>query len=478
MTQVSAVRERCIDFARHFRNRPALLTNARTVTWRELAEYGSIIRRSVPQGAFVVLPAAGGPDIATFLRIGGCLLEGIPFLVTRPKSYVELGKLIKKTFHHAIWLDADDVLKIESRCADAIISDTRPYLYVAQTSGTTGLPKLVPIRESDFEHFIIQAAELLDLDHTSVVADFGFLPSDLTLTNFLLCLSTGATWHVLDSLKDRVSPLSSVEARQATHLRCVASMSANLWRNYERNRVACTLLSHLVFGGENLGAAVAHDLARSLKTTRILNTYGASEFGGFVSLHQITGDGRDLSGGDTCAIGRPLAGYELVLAESVTADKEIVVKGNHLPAFSIVASAQGSEMSRNDMSIDGRTIIATGDLGHYSSVGLHVRGRRDRMVKIKGFRIQSEEVEKCLEGATGLTWVCVPRKDSIVLMCEGNVSVQRTDLLAILEPLFDSNLVSTRFIAVDALPRDDGGKLQVRAASRLAMEQLSDRNSL
>jgi amino acid adenylation domain-containing protein len=113
----------------------------------------------------------------------------------------------------------------------------------------------------------------------------------------------------------------------------------------------------------------------------------------------------------------------------------------------------------------------TGDLAHRRVDGaLEFLGRRDHQVKIRGLRVEPEEVEVALLACPGVREAAVVARDgALVAYVAGTTDDLRPTVAARL-PTF---LIPSAFVPVDALPRTASGKVDRRALARRKVQAAS-----
>ena len=187
------------------------------------------------------------------------------------------------------------------------------------------------------------------------------------------------------------------------------------------------------------------------------NRYGASEMGGVSGLSLTRGTVLD---GDVVPVGHPLRGVEVTIEDpDDDGVGEIVVTSFRGSLGYLGGDADG----RITAHADGRTTYRTGDQGRLRPDGmLELRGRSDRMVKVRGHRVDLNEVELALrslsevvEAAADLTGGRITAW--VVPVPPGELSV--SDLRRALRARLPGYMVPSAFAFVDALPRTTRGKL-------------------
>jgi non-ribosomal peptide synthetase component F len=181
--------------------------------------------------------------------------------------------------------------------------------------------------------------------------------------------------------------------------------------------------------GEPLSREVVERFRKTLPESALVNLYGASEVSADVTYHDCS---NQVPGTSIC-IGRPISNTRIYLLDSqlqpvpIGIPGEIYVAGEGLArgylnrpaltATSFIPNPFGAE--------PGSRLYRTGDLARYRSDGtIELLGRMDRQVKVRGYRIELNEIEARLNQHPGV-------KDSIVVMNDGglrNADHQKSDI--------------------------------------------------
>lgn len=264
--------------------------------------------------------------------------------------------------------------------------------YVMYTSASTGPPKGVLLKHGGIANVCrwhVAALGLSSTDCGSLAAPLSFDASILDLWPLLTV--GGRTVTVADD--DRTDPgrLVRVLADNAVTVCFLTTALAELLLlqpGLER-----LPLRYLVAGGEALRRRPRAGLSFTL-----VNIYGPTETSVYVTSVEVTDE---VAGSGPIPIGYPIGGIEIRLVDG---DGTLVPDGE--PGEIVVAGAgvgrgyhRRPELTEERFRPDaaGNLCYHTGDLAVRRPGGaLEFLGRRDRQVKVRGHRIEPEEIERAL----------------------------------------------------------------------------------
>ena len=343
--------------------------------------------------------------------------------------------------------------------------------YVIFTSGTTGMPKGTLIEHRSIVNLVASDLEEFGLGPGDRVAQNSSAVYDSSVEETWLALASGATLVVMDDDAVRLGP------------------DLPEWLRRERITVFCptpTMLRaagcrdpagelpalRLVYAG---GEAMPRDLADRWGIGRRLeNGYGPTECA-VTALRTRLEPGADVS------IGVPIPGN----AAWVLDDRLDDVPDGEIGELCIGGAglARGyhdrPELTAERFPLHPRLgrIYRTGDRAHRGADGaFHYHGRLDAQVKLRGQRVELEEIETQLARCVGvreaacivhgpdsvpalIAWIVPDRDDS---------PPQEGTLREALRRVLPAHMVPVRIGIMAALPTTAGGKLDRRALAALA----------
>ncbi|HET8843701.1 MAG TPA: condensation domain-containing protein, partial [Ktedonobacteraceae bacterium] len=132
----------------------------------------------------------------------------------------------------------------------------------------------------------------------------------------------------------------------------------------------------------------------------------------------------------------------------------------------------------------GMRLYRTGDLARYRQDGaIEYLGRIDHQVKLRGFRIELEEIEVCLRGYPGLRNAVVVIQDGstgyseliayvVIGWEEATLREKMTDLRAYLRERLPEYMLPTHLLVLEQLPLTPSGKVDRRALPEVSHTDL------
>ena len=339
-------------------------------------------------------------------------------------------------------------------------SDTLALLIY--TSGSTGQPKGCMIEQRNIACLVEEAETTMVLDSSSRVAtyaSFSFIPA---VQDIFATFSTGGKLYILsdDVRFDFVRLAQFIDDNAITHI-IMSTMTARQFVMMYN----CKSLFCVSAGGEKLAPVTPPP------GLRFLNVYGSSECCGMVTCHDVRGDE------DNVPIGQAPGTYRLYI---VGEDGQQVADGEagelwvsgpqlcrgYMNHPDLTANAF-TDNSFNDAHEQGyERVFRTGDFVRRGADGnLLFAGRRDGLVKIRGFRVELREVEAVIQTFPDVTGVTVQSASDalngtyIVAYVTGEGELDSEAIkqyVARQKPVY---MVPEVVMQIDEIPRNHNGKV-------------------
>ncbi|HET7017719.1 MAG TPA: amino acid adenylation domain-containing protein [Streptosporangiaceae bacterium] len=276
--------------------------------------------------------------------------------------------------------------------------------YILYTSGSTGQPKGVAHTHASALAFVQWAVQTVGLKETDVVSQHASPSFDLSTFDFFGAAAAAARLALVPA---------STFGRVASLCRFIVSSGVTVWYSVPsallRASAADALavlknsaLRQLIFAGEEIPVGPLRSLWPNLPPScRVANWYGPTETN-VCTFHDLTA--LDVEGARPIPIGMPCPYATASLAgegddESDGTVGELLIAGDSLMSeYWKRPAATAQKFSAGPQRPDGRPYYATGDLvARDDTVGFTFLGRVDRQLKVRGYRVQPEEVEHALE---------------------------------------------------------------------------------
>ncbi len=354
--------------------------------------------------------------------------------------------------------------------------DATSLAYVLFTSGSTGEPKGVMVEHRALVNHLTWRAGAFQLrpgDRVLQKAPLGFDVSAWEIFCPLICGST----VVMLAPRAQGDPKRVDEAVRSYGITAISFAPSMLQLLADRGDLEGWGTVRLVaIGGEALSPALAGAVIDQLpQRAEVLNLYGPTEA-------TIIATAWHCRSGDTSVpIGRPIANTRIQVLDAamqptdVGTPGELYIGGRGLARGYLNRPDLTRERFVEDPVSPGERLYRTGDRGRWRSDGvLEFLGRTDSQVKIRGNRVELEEVEAVLlrhPAVTRAMVAAVPgptgamRLQAYLVYGGAGPSPAHGELRTFLEERLPTYMLPSDVQVVDALPMTSSGKVDRKALS-------------
>jgi amino acid adenylation domain-containing protein len=385
----------------------ALTTDTAELTYGELdtrtAALAAALRaHGVGPDSLVGLCAQRGIDLVVglvaILRAGGAY---VPLDPTYPAA--RLGHILADASPAVILAQPHLVSGLPPHTATVIdltdppavppVSDVDPapgdLAYVLYTSGSTGRPKGVAVTHANLTSFLSAMDGLFGPGPGQSWLGLTSTAFDISVLELVWTLSSGARVVLLDESAD---VLGAIERHGVTHVQTTPSFAQ---RTFDVSRLSG--VDTMMLGGEVFSDGLAEQLG-GLRDTRVINGYGPTEATVYTATHVVAPNERSVP------IGRAVGGARVhVLDERfepvpVGVVGELFIGGGGVVRGYLNRPALTAERFVPDpFGEPGARLYRTGDLARFRADGdLEFLGRRDHQVKVRGYRVELDEIDAVL----------------------------------------------------------------------------------
>jgi amino acid adenylation domain-containing protein len=426
------------QFARQVEHAPdAIAVSAGPVrlSYRELARRSSAIAHRlavagvVPDTVVVLLADRGVNFLAALIalqRIAGAFLPADPTLpAARLAQIIEhsgtrlvltaqactasleeaLSRIPRRGRPQVVNLDT--LAQSGPRAAAPLVRSSPSSLAcVIYTSGSTGIPKGAMIEERGLFNHLLSKISDLELSASDVVAQTSPQSFVISVWQFLAPLMVGARVHICtdEQVQDPALLMQEISRHDVTILEIVPTLLRAILQRarHEPAFGALSRLRSLISTGESLPPDLCRGWFRHFPDVPLINAYGSTECSDDVATHRLVAPPKS---GAAVPIGRGIANTRLYVLDSNMQPVPIGVAGELYVGGIAVGRGylNDVEQTRHSFLRDpfskrgGARLYRTGDLARWRPDGtLDCLGRIDRQVKIRGCRIELEEIEHIL----------------------------------------------------------------------------------
>ena len=319
------------------------------------------------------------------------------------------------TSEHIFCID-EDWQKIQDLPAQDLECKISPQqtAYIVYTSGTTGKPKGVMVSHSNLLHYILVAQEKYGFHAQDVMPAIARFTFSISFFELLSPLVAGGTLLILE--RDQILDFKRMTQilEQITAIHAGPSLLRALLTHIEQEQIAPQQfqnLRHVSTGGDIVPVDILDRMKRAFQDAEIFVIYGCSESSCMGCTYAVPRQGNITKS----LVGQP---FNNVFIRLYDEDQSMVSIGTTGEIYIGGAGIAKAYLYREELTqtkfvtIDGVHFYRTGDIGRFDEAGnLEVLGRSDFQIKLRGIRIELNEIETFLRQAPGV-------KDGVVGSCE------------------------------------------------------------
>ncbi|MFJ8802978.1 amino acid adenylation domain-containing protein [Streptomyces sp. NPDC102487] len=406
---------------------PALVCQGRTLTYRALDERATRIARELTRrgagpedlvllalprtedlvaGLLGILKSGAGyvPMDPQYLsaRARTILDEAAPrFAVTDTATWQDMPPNTVEALH----LDDPSLWSAPGTAQERAAHGTAPapgnLAYVMYTSGSTGTPKGAAITHRGVVDGIRALARTVGAGPGRRILAGTSVNFDVSVFELLSALSTGGTAELVPN----ALALAERDHWDGHIISAVPSVLGELVGHLDKAPDVDTV----VLAGDVLPARLVRQVREALPGVNIVNSYGQSE-SFYATTFTLTATD-DLPDGDVTPIGSPLPAMRAyVLGPGLAPVPHGVVGELYVAGSCLGRGYHGRPALTADRYVAdpygpaGERMYRTGDLARWNTDGhLECVGRGDGQVKVRGFRIETAEVEAAITQHPGIS---------------------------------------------------------------------------
>ncbi|MBQ9520845.1 MAG: amino acid adenylation domain-containing protein [Acholeplasmatales bacterium] len=412
--------------------------------------------------------------------------ERIEYIITNSEAKIlistsdiikEKTNIIKSTKIKALAIE--DILKSKKINNLDLDIPQNGLAYMIYTSGSTGKPKGVMISHRNLVNYILDGKNLgttlyRNIKEGAIGCSFSSFSFDASLQEECVPLTHGYT-AVIASEEEIENPLLLAKTLIKNHVN-IMFMTPSFVSNFIDIKDFVEALKG--FRVLDMGAeAVPTELCQKLRslgvTADIYNGYGPTETTITCTYHKVTDK--------YVTIGKPFANTYLYLLDKnghilpINAIGDLTIAGEGV-GFGYYKLPDRTKAAF--IEIDGKKAYRSGDLARYNSEGnIEFFGRLDNQVKLRGLRVELDEIEKVLNSYPNITRSIIMVKtnnvdgDYLAAYFTANTMIDKDDLTAHMAKSLTPYMVPKALMQLDKIPLTPNGKIDKKALPEIEVKR-------
>ncbi len=411
-----------------FPNRNAFFINGVYYTYEQFAQLVSNFRNYIESNCsksekLIGIIAKQSPEIETYAAIYGCLFSGRGYVPINPNNPLSRNSSILEQTNISTILckkNESSIAEIAAGKNTKVVSiddlpitkinlqppvvDENEIAYLLFTSGSTGVPKGVPINRKNLNSFV---DAFFKLDYNVNENDRFLQMFELTFDFSVICytvpLCVGACIYTIPAEGVKFANVYiALEENEITFACMVPSVLSYLTPYFDE--IKLEKMRYSLFCGETLLEQTAQGWSKCTPNAKIINAYGPTEATVFCLIYEWSSQNssnKTFNGG--VCIGKPMENMGAVIVDEnlkIISNKssekgELCLSGKQLTPGYWKDDQKNNKTFFNAITNGKNEIFyKTGDLAFQDEDGdFYFAGRIDNQIKIQGFRIELGEIE-------------------------------------------------------------------------------------
>ncbi|MEL6558317.1 MAG: amino acid adenylation domain-containing protein [Bacteroidota bacterium] len=333
--------------------------------------------------------------------------SGVSILLTDSQNSAEFSA---REGLEVIALDKDWSKLFGSRSVNNLkrVASPSNLAYVIYTSGSTGKPKGVQITHRNLVDYFYG---LVDQTNVQSCDSFGLsssIATDLGNTVVYASLLTGGRLHVLSE-----DELISAEKMSKLDIDCLKMVPSH-WKTLQTKEAVFVPNKCLILGGEAFTDDVLDILTSNEVGCDVYNHYGPTETTIGKLIHKVSLTEKYTH---SVPLGAPFGNNSVYVLNDhnmlcpIGVVGELCIGGAGVAKGYLNRESLTAEKFVNNPFKSEERIYKTGDLARWLSDGtIAFIGRKDNQIKIRGYRVELDEIENALTSISGVDNGCVLAK--------------------------------------------------------------------
>ncbi len=483
-------------------NNTAIVFEDSSITYKELNEKANQLARYLKEQGIesnkfvgIMLPRSIELIISIIgtLKIGACYIPIDPtYPDKRIKYMLEDSSANLLITNNKLYqnIDYEKKMCLENSNTDLLDNknlnikyNQKDLAYVIYTSGSTGNPKGVKITNQNLYNFVLGTKEKINFNENKTMVSVTTICFDIFGLELYCSLTSGMKLVLANENEQNVSIMlnklcikNNVNMIQTTPSRYAMFLENSENMEFLRN------MTDILVGGEQLTENVLKGL-KANSNARIFNMYGPTETTIWSTIKEMTNE-------DDITIGKPIANTQVYILDSrmnivpVGIEGELYIAGDGVGNGYLNRQELTEERYLKNPFVRNSIMYKTGDICKYKKDGeIYCMGRIDNQVKIRGLRIELDEIEKCILKYNNID-KCIVTGDKdenerqfIVAYLTITNRISTNKLREFLKSLLPRYMIPSYFVVLDKIPYLNNGKVNKKALPKVDITYKKDKKT-
>ncbi|KAA8785052.1 amino acid adenylation domain-containing protein [Paenibacillus amylolyticus] len=353
--------------------------------------------------------------------------------------------------------------------------------YLIYTSGSTGKPKGVEIEHRSLTNLIYAINEKIPFERRNKIICLTTVSFDIFVLETLIPLANGMQVILANEndINDPKRTVSLMENHSVDSIQSTPSRMGILIK--QMNRKVLDNLKIVLIGGEQFPLNLLTEL-KEKTNARIFNMYGPTETTVWSTVGELT-DSTNIH------IGKPISNTQIFILDHKKRPLPVGVIGELYIGGDGIARGYTNKKLTDDRFVDdpffNNKMYQTGDLARWMPDGtIELFGRIDHQVKVRGYRIELEEVERVIASYNPSLETAVVKKkgnskeDVLCAYFRSDINLTTEELMNYCQHYLPYYMIPNYFIRLDHIPLNVNGKIDRKLLSEIELSEREEISSI